>query len=71
MPTYQGSCHCGAVRFEVTGEIEEVTLCNCSICARTEFLHWEVAPKQFKLQTSDAAIRDYQFGTETSHNFWG
>lgn len=29
---YEGSCHCGAVTFEV----EE---CNCSTCSKTGFLH--------------------------------
>ncbi len=70
MPTYLGTCHCGAIRFEVTGELQEVTLCNCSLCARNAFLHWEVEPKQFQLHTSDEVIQDYQFGTMTSHNFF-
>jgi hypothetical protein len=29
-----GRCHCGAMRFEVTGAIEGVELCNCSIGTR-------------------------------------
>ena len=28
----KGSCHCGAVQFEVDGGIEEYRRCNCSIC---------------------------------------
>lgn len=31
---YKGSCHCGAVAFEVEGEIGQVIDCNCSICSR-------------------------------------
>lgn len=31
---YRGSCHCGAVAFEVEGEIQSVLSCNCSICRR-------------------------------------
>jgi len=35
MSEYQGSCHCGAVRFSYEGEpIERGLRCNCSICAR-------------------------------------
>ena len=68
MPTYSGSCHCDSIRFEVTGRIEELVTCNCSICARTAYIHWEVAPEQFQLLTPDTAIQDYQFGTRTSHN---
>ncbi|MHB8321358.1 MAG: GFA family protein [Acidithiobacillus sp.] len=32
MPRYIGSCHCGAVRFEIETVIDRVTECNCSIC---------------------------------------
>jgi hypothetical protein len=33
--TYQGRCHCGAVRFTVKSEpIEKGLRCNCSICVR-------------------------------------
>jgi hypothetical protein len=30
----QGGCHCGAVRFEVTGAPARVALCHCSDCRR-------------------------------------
>ncbi len=52
MPSYTGGCHCGAVRFEVTGKIEEVVVCNCSICAKTAYLHWEVEPAAFRRSRS-------------------
>ena len=68
MPSYRGGCHCGQVRFEVTGAIEDVTVCNCSICSKTAYLHWEVDPGQFRLLTPDRSIRTYQFGTMTSKN---
>lgn len=70
MPTYRGSCHCGAVRLEVTGSIEDVTICNCSICSRTAYLHWEVEPEHFRLLTSEGPIRSYLFGTQTSKNYF-
>jgi hypothetical protein len=70
MSTYQGGCHCGSVRFEVVGEIEELAVCNCSICSKTAYLHWEVSPSQFTLLTSEHAMRNYQFGTMTSKNYF-
>ena len=30
----EASCHCGAVRFEISSKPESVTECNCSICRR-------------------------------------
>ncbi len=64
MPSYRGSCHCGAIRFSVSGSIDELVECNCSICAKTGYLHWEVDPAQFTLETPEQAIANYQFGTD-------
>ena len=30
----KGQCNCGAVRFEIDGEIADVYVCHCSICRR-------------------------------------
>lgn len=32
--TLQGSCHCGAVRFEAAYKPAELRDCNCSLCRR-------------------------------------
>ena len=37
--SYSGSCHCGAVTFEVAGDPPtEALSCNCSHCRRKGFL---------------------------------
>jgi len=68
MSVHRGSCHCGAIAFEVEGDIEGVETCNCSICTRTGFMHWYVAPERFRLLGSDATLATYQFGTRTAAN---
>jgi hypothetical protein len=30
-----GGCLCGAVRYEVTGTLRDVTVCHCAMCRRT------------------------------------
>ena len=70
MPHYTGGCHCGAIRFAVEGNLDELGDCNCSICAKTAYLHWEVAPEVFTLESGGDAIHNYQFGTRTSHNYF-
>jgi hypothetical protein len=70
MATYEGGCHCGAVRFRVTGELDEVSDCNCSMCTKKGFLHWIVAPEQFTLLRGADALATYQFNTGVArHTF--
>jgi hypothetical protein len=33
-PSVAGACLCGAVRFEVTGAVDRVAHCHCTICQR-------------------------------------
>ena len=35
---HAGSCHCGAVRFQVRVDATPGTRCNCSICTKVSFL---------------------------------
>jgi hypothetical protein len=70
--TWQGGCHCGAVRFEVMADIDEVVDCNCSICTKKGFLHLIVAPEKFRLLTGEGALVTYRFNTGTArHTFCG
>jgi len=69
MKTYQGSCHCGAVRFELTGELTPGA-CNCSICNRVGWVMTSVPPEQFKLLSGATAQTDYQFGGKTMHHLF-
>ena len=70
MATYEGGCHCGAVRFRVTGTLDEVSDCNCSMCTKTGFLHWIVPPEQFSLLAGSDALSTYGFNTGVArHTF--
>jgi len=68
---YQGSCHCGAVQFEVKAPEElEVEDCNCSICAMTGFLHLIVPARQFRLLAGEEYLTTYQFNSGVAqHKF--
>ena len=61
---HHGGCHCGAVRFEVMAPARiHVQSCNCSICAKTGFLHLIVAASDFRLLQGDEALTVYTFNT--------
>ena len=68
--TYQGSCHCGRVRFRVTGNLADTVDCNCSMCTKKGFLHLIVAPDAFQLLQGDDALTTYRFNTMVArHTF--
>lgn len=66
-----GGCHCGAVRFEVqTPGMVEVEDCNCSMCARTGFLHLIVPASRFRLLQGADKITTYAFNTATAKHLF-
>ena len=70
MPSYTGGCHCGRVRFEVSGQIDRVLDCNCSICRKKGFLHWIVEPEQFRLVSSADTLSLYEFHTKQAKHYF-
>jgi len=66
---YQGSCHCGAVRYRVDLDLEKpVIQCNCSICFRTGTLLSFVPPESFVLEQGEESLTDYQFNKKVIHH---
>ncbi|MEJ7596313.1 MAG: GFA family protein [Kofleriaceae bacterium] len=62
---YTGSCHCGAVAFEISVDLAtETSRCNCSICTKTRL--WKVgAPAaDFRLVRGEDSLADYRFGDQ-------
>ena len=68
---YQGSCHCGIVRFEIEApEILEVDYCNCTICSKSGFLHLILPLSKFKQLSGEDALHSYTFNTGVAkHTF--
>lgn len=67
---YQGSCHCGAVKFEVKVNQYRVFDCNCSICHKKGFLHLIIPQEQFTLVSGSEFLTTYTFNTEIAqHKF--
>lgn len=71
MVTHRGGCHCGRVRFEVVAPTSvQVTECNCSMCAKTGYLHLIVPRERFKLVSGADALTTYQFNTGTARHLF-
>ena len=70
MTLYSGSCHCGAVRYEINAVINRVTECNCSICTKKGVLHHRVTAENFRLLSDESQLGTYQFGSKIAkHHF--
>ena len=70
MARSSGGCHCGRVRFEVRGTPDEVSECNCSVCARKAYLHWIVPRAAFQLVAGENDLATYRFNTGVAqHHF--
>ena len=66
-----GGCHCGAVRFEAAlPETIEAQACNCSICARTGFVHVIVPESRFRLVRGGEALTAYAFNTGVAQHLF-
>jgi len=71
--TYQGSCFCGAVQFEVTGEPAAAGYCHCDSCRKwsaspiNAFSLWQ--PEAVKVTRGEDNIGTYN-KTERSYRKW-
>ena len=68
---YTGSCHCGAVKFEVRTALTPATRCNCSLCRRRGAL---MSPafhvSDLRIVEGEAALSLYQFNSRVARHFF-
>lgn len=69
--THTGGCHCGRVRFEVRAPAQlPITECNCSMCAKSGYLHLIVTAADFTLLQGHEDLTEYTFNTGAAkHRF--
>jgi len=68
--TYQGSCHCGQVRFEVDTDLDHVRVCDCSLCRKRSALNHRVEASNFRLLTPLENLSLYQWHTRTATDYF-
>ena len=67
---YQGGCQCGAVRYEVTVDLDSTIVCNCSRCRRLGTIMAFTTKDNFKLLSSEYATTEYQFNKHVIHHLF-
>jgi len=64
---YQGSCHCGTVKFEATIDLAAgVGRCNCSVCSKIAWTGAIVAPADLHVLAGESELAVYEWGGKIS-----
>lgn len=58
---YNGSCHCGAVKFDVDLSLDRTITCNCSMCQRAGTILAFVPSDKFNLISGSDVLKSYHF----------
>lgn len=70
---YQGSCHCGAIAFDLDGDagrVDEAIDCNCSMCRRKGALLAAFPREALTLTTPETEMGTYTFNKHhIQHHF--
>jgi hypothetical protein len=68
---HAGSCHCGAVRFEVRLEPAVTgSRCNCTICTKAAMTGTAVKPAAFTLLAGEDNVGAYEWGGKIARRFF-
>jgi hypothetical protein len=68
---HAGGCHCGGVRFEVAlAEVVEAQTCNCSMCAKSGFIHVIVPESRFRITRGAERLAEYTFNTRVAKHLF-
>ena len=68
--SYQGSCHCGSVRFSTELDLDEAIVCDCSICTRKGSIVVKVEEPDFELMTPLDDLSVYTFNKHIARHYF-
>jgi hypothetical protein len=64
-PMFHASCHCGAVRLEISRKPRSLTECNCSICGRLGAQWAYYSAKAVQVLCKPGTLQAYTYKTKT------
>jgi len=72
MEVKKGSCHCGAVEFEVElhNGLEKLRRCNCSLCRRKGAVMASVLVERLKVVKGEDKLTLYQWNTKQAKHYF-
>ena len=66
----EGGCHCGAVRFQVDWDIDELTTCDCSLCVKRNAVMAKVPEGALAVLAGQEALSLYQWNTRRAMHYF-
>lgn len=67
---HTGSCHCGAIQFRLDADINELTTCDCSLCAKRNALMVKIPESALTLLRGEADLTLYQWNTHRAKHYF-
>ena len=67
-----GSCHCGAIEFQVTLDngLQNLRRCNCSLCSKKGAIMASVPLNALKVTKGEDILSLYQWNTNTARHYF-
>lgn len=67
-----GSCHCGAVKFEIpfSGEFQKLRRCDCSLCSKKWAVVASVPFEDFKILEGAEHLTLYRWNTKIAKHYF-
>ena len=66
----EGSCHCGGVRFRLDWPIDELTTCDCSLCAMRGAVMAKVPETALEVTAGEELLTLYQWNTRRARHYF-
>lgn len=71
MITHTGGCHCGRARIAVIAPAQrDVTQCDCSIGAKSGYLHLSVPKSRLNVMAGAEMLTTYEFNAHTAKHLF-
>lgn len=66
----KGSCHCGAIKFQLGATITEVTTCDCSLCVMRNAVMAKVPEGALTILEGESMLTLYQWNTRRAKHYF-
>ena len=72
MTIFKGSCHCGAVQFEIRNQekLQDLKRCDCSLCRKKGAVMAGVKLQDLVVTKGEDQLSLYQWNTRTAKHFF-